>query len=46
VLNALPRVLLHLPPDEPEGGDLAGRPPIRLAARLDRGDRRRRQPRR
>ncbi|KMO42693.1 hypothetical protein VQ03_10095 [Methylobacterium tarhaniae] len=30
VLNALLRVLLHLPPDEPEGEELAGRPPVRV----------------
>ncbi len=30
VLNALLRVLLHLPPDEPEGPDLAGRPPVHV----------------
>lgn len=30
VLNALLRVLLHLPPDEPEGEELAERPPVHV----------------
>ncbi|MET7247217.1 DUF2254 domain-containing protein [Methylobacterium sp. EM32] len=30
VLNALLRVLLHLPPDDPEGEELAERPPVHV----------------
>ncbi|WP_048425963.1 DUF2254 domain-containing protein [Methylobacterium indicum] len=30
VLNALLRVLLNLPPEEPEGEELAGRPPVHV----------------
>ncbi|MFH6783981.1 MULTISPECIES: DUF2254 domain-containing protein [Methylobacterium] len=30
VMNALLRVLLHLPPDEPEGEELAERPPVHV----------------
>ncbi|WP_288580346.1 DUF2254 domain-containing protein [uncultured Methylobacterium sp.] len=30
VLNALLRVLLNLPPEEPEGAELAGRPPVHV----------------
>jgi uncharacterized membrane protein len=30
VLNALLRVLLHLPPDEPDGEELAERPPVHV----------------